>query len=522
MVLIFRTKLIAWGVLRVKVLYIPIDERPCNIQVVERIANTNNKIQLSLPPNEYLGNKKSAAHTEKIWDWINENAAEVNALILSIDMLIYGGLLPSRLHYLTENNISIWMKRLRSLRKKFPNLRIYASSLIMRTPRYSSSDEEPDYYEHWGREIFLQAYLIDKQKQESLSLKEKEQLKGIQHALPKEFVEDYETRRKFNLLVNQHILDLVKEEVIDFLVIPQDDSAEYGYTALDQKKVIAKRNQLRLFKQVLIYPGADEVGATLLTRVYNDINGYQPKIFPIWSSTLGPTLIPMYEDRPFAESMKSHVYAAGCQLIDDAFEADLILAYNVPGRVMQEAWDQPKRDVSYSSFRNLLMFVEEIKRYIDAGKQVIVADSAFANGGDGELITLLDEEKILDKLLSYKGWNTNCNTLGTTIAQGVIGLRSSAEEIVENVLYHLLDDYFYQARVRMDMVDHFLPMHELDYFDLKDKQSAVNKEKDRRLLQEFKEGIKHSFQSVQIEQLKTTAPWNRMFETGMDLKIKHM
>lgn len=505
-----------------KVLYIPIDERPCNTNVVQRIAKTGKDIQLLLPPNEYFGKKKNPAHTGKIWEWIINEATESDAIILSIDMLIYGGLLPSRLHYLTENKVVMWMERLRSLHKKFPKLRIYASNLIMRTPRYSSSDEEPDYYEDWGREIFLQAYLTDKQKKESLSLKEKEQLEEIQRTLPKEFVEDYETRRKFNSLVNLHILDLVKEGVISFLVIPQDDSAEYGYTALDQKSVIAKREQLRLFKQVLIYPGADEVGATLLARVYNDLNGYRPKVFSIWSSTLGPALIPMYEDRPFAESMKSHIYAAGCQLINNADEADLILAYNVPGRVMQEAWDQSERDVTYSSFRNTLMFVEEIKHYIDEGKQVIVADSAFANGGDGELITLLDEEESLDKLLSYKGWNTNCNTLGTTIAQGVIGLRGNTEKIVENIIYHLLDDYFYQAKIRMDMVAHFLPKYGLDYFDLKDKQSTINKEKDRRLLHEFKDEIKHSFKFVEIEQLKTEAPWNRMFETGLYLKIRHM
>ena len=35
-----------------------------------------------------------------------------------------------------------------------PNARIYAFALIMRCPKYSSADEEPDYYEFCGEEIF--------------------------------------------------------------------------------------------------------------------------------------------------------------------------------------------------------------------------------------------------------------------------------------------------------------------------------------------------------------------------------
>lgn len=502
-----------------EILYVPIDERPCNTHIVERIANTAEDIKLLLPPNEFFGNKKTPSDTEKIWEWINNEAVRSDAIILSIDMLVYGGLIPSRLHELTEDKAVKWMNRLRSLRKKYSNLPIYASNMIMRTPKYSSSDEEPDYYEDWGKEIYLQAYLHDKSRRVQLSAKEKDQLAEIQNKLPQNFVEDYEKRRQFNSMVNEYVLDLVKEGVISFLVIPQDDSAEFGYTAIDQKVIVSKREQLRLDKQVLIYPGADEVGATLLARVYNDVKGYQPKIYPIWSSTLGPTLIPMYEDRPFAESMKAHIYAAGCRMVERPEDADLVLAYNVPGRVMQEAWDQPERDVTYSSYRNMLLFVEQIKKYIEQGMHVIIADSAFANGGDSELVRLLDNEEILSKLLSYKGWNTNCNTLGTTISQGVIGQFGHSNKIQENIIYHLLDDFLYQTEIRMQMVSDYLPKHDLNYFDLKRKADIVNQERDKRLQNSFNKEFVHSFQHVKIEQLKTYAPWNRMFECGIDLKV---
>src|SRR5699024_11544091 len=105
------------------------------------------------------------------------------------------------------------MNRLKQLHKKNHELTIYASNLIMRTPRYSSSDEEPDYYEDWGREIFLQAYLEDKSRQNKLSDEEQSELNAIKNVLPEHFVRDYEVRRKFNLQVNHYILELVLEGV---------------------------------------------------------------------------------------------------------------------------------------------------------------------------------------------------------------------------------------------------------------------------------------------------------------------
>ncbi|PET69643.1 hypothetical protein COC52_07430 [Priestia megaterium] len=503
-----------------KIAYLPIDERPCNIDYIQMIARSSPEIELLIPDKSMLGEKKKAANTNRIWNWLFAAGESADAFIISIDMMIYGGLLPSRLHYLTKDAGATCIERLRILHKTYPDTPIYASNLIMRTPKYSSSDEEPDYYEEWGRELFLNAYLQDKKAREKLSQSEEQELKAISAQLPKQYIEDYETRRIFNSMINVSMLNLLHEGVLTFLSIPQDDSSEFGYTAMDQKKVVEKREQLRLHKKVHMYPGADEVGATLLTRVYNDIKGITPKIYPIWSSTLGPSLIPLYEDRPYGESLKAHILAAGCQLVASADEADIILAYNTPGRVMQEAWEQAEKDITYTSFRNMLVFVGDIKKHIDSGKKVMVADSAYANGGDQELIILLDEEQVLDKLISYKGWNTNCNTLGTTICQGIIGLKGKVSTIQENLIYHLLDDYFYQAEVRKKLVDDFLPKYKLNYFDLKNREETINRIRDDMLYKSYHDTIIHSFGDMNLGKVSTYAPWNRMFECGMKLEFK--
>lgn len=503
-----------------KIAYLPIDERPCNVEYVERIARSAKDVDLLLPDKSLFGNKKMAADTERLWEWVHTVAPKVDAMILSMDMLIYGGLLPSRIHYMPEKSGDKWFGRLREFKTKYPGVEIYASNLIMRTPKYSSSDEEPYYYEEWGRDLFLRSFFQDKQKRSELTDEEVLQLAEIQHKLPTKYINDYETRRKFNLNINLQVLELVHEGVLQFLSVPQDDSAEYGYTAIDQKSVAQLRNDLRLYKEVQIYPGADEVGATLLSRAYNNFKGICPNIYLIWSSTLGPQLIPKYEDRPFGESLKAHVQAAGCKLVNSEKSADLILAYNTPGRIMQESWDQNKKDVTYTSFRNMLSFVEQITTFILSGKKVIIADSAFTNGGDLELIELLDASNVLDKVISYKGWNTNCNTLGTTICQGILGIDGKEDIIQENIVYHLIDDYFYQAVVRSEMVSNLLPQYNLTYFDLKDKAEVVNIERNKRLMKRYNETIRHSFKGIILENVHSSAPWNRMFECGLSLQLK--
>lgn len=76
-------------------------------------------------------------------------------------------------------------------------------------------------------------------------------------------LKDYLDRRAFNGSFNIRTLDLVEDGTIDFLIIPQDDSAKYGYTAMDQKTVRAKIDEKVLNDRVILYPGADELGMVL-------------------------------------------------------------------------------------------------------------------------------------------------------------------------------------------------------------------------------------------------------------------
>lgn len=490
------------------ILFLPLDERPCNYIYPQMIASSNTSIHLTMPPLDILSHKKEAASFEKIKEYLLSESDKQEALVISLDMLLYGGLLPSRIHHLTKENLKNRLHVLKDIKEKNPQIKIYAFECIMRCPQYNSSEEEPDYYEKYGYSLFKKKYLEDKQERETITAEQEEEKN--QFIIPKEILKDYEERRHINCDMNKETLKYLEEDIIDFLVIPQDDSSPFGYTAIDQKAILNEIHEKHLDFKVMVYPGADEVGLSLMTRAYNDFYHLHPKIYPFYASVLGPTIVPLYEDRPMLESLKSHILVTGAQLVTDETKANMILAINCPGKVMQESFDK-KKDVSYSSYRQLMSFVERIKEYIQEGKCVGVIDSAYANGGDDELICYLDHYHLLEELNGYAGWNTNCNTTGTVLSEIQLGMIHAP-----NTVYRLIEDVFYQAKVRQEIISEFLPERGLSYYDFKDQEEAVEKEIGEKLLKEY--CTLHISHKYPISSIEVTMPWHRMFEIGMKLK----
>jgi hypothetical protein len=490
-----------------KTLLLPLDERPCNRLFPQLISQSSHNIELLVPDKSVLGDKKRPADTAMISQFLRDHVHDCTNVIISVDTLVYGGLIPSRLHYLTKEEAFQRLEVLKELKSLNNNVKIYAFNCIMRTPQYDSSDEEPDYYAEHGFALFRRKYLLDYQERHGLSEAEITELAAID--VPEDVIADYEKRRDFNTDVNLEVIDYLGRGIIDFLVIPQDDSSPYGYTALSQKRVTHAIQEKKLDFKAMVYPGADEVALSLLTRAYHEFCGFEPTFYPYYASVLGPTIVPLYEDRPMAESLKAHLRVCRAKLALHPDKADFILAINSPGRAVQDTYDEAF-DISYGSYRNLLDFCYQIRDFIAAGKKVALCDSAFCNGGDFQLIRYLDELDVLDKLCSYAGWNTNCNSLGTVLAQACFGSN------LPNLLYRIIEDVCYQADVRHDIINHDLEKLGVKDDDVAAKLGEVEaliKEKLERCYSSLKISKKHP---VKIKDVYL--PWQRMFEIGMEIE----
>ena len=121
-----------------KVLYIPLDDRPVNIDLVIQLANLRG-LEIKTPKSEDLGFFLKEGNVEAIVNWLN--CEEGDALIISLDMFLYGGLIASRTDKRPYNDAMKILNNLREYKKYKSKLKIYAFSNIMRLSISLSSDE---------------------------------------------------------------------------------------------------------------------------------------------------------------------------------------------------------------------------------------------------------------------------------------------------------------------------------------------------------------------------------------------
>jgi len=511
-------------------IYVPLDERPCNAVYPVQIASAT-EYDILTPPPELLGRKKQPADSDRLASWLLERAASAERLILSIDMIVYGGIVPSRLHSMSYEQCAERLSILSECKRLNPRLKVYAFNLIMRAPAYSSSEEEPDYYADYGAELARGGWLDDKLQRDGLADAELEEKERIERKLPAEVREDFAGRRRTNAAVNRLSVDLTRDGIIDFLIIPLDDNAKYGYTSQEQRKLLQEIERQRLMDRVHMYPGADEIGCTLFARVFCELKDYRPEVFIRHSSTGGPFVIPKYEDRSLGESLKSHLTAAGAFICEASAEADFVLMVNSPPvgayEMAETDSEYGKRHASYFSETGLREFAQAIRAYSDKGKVVALADVATCNGGDEPLLNLLSDSGLLPRLSAYAGWNTSGNSLGTVIAHAVVesyyrrpgSPRIEGREHRGKLFYwsRLLEDWGYQAVVRTDIVKNDLERMGGSYFaisHIQDEVVSLVREKLESFWTRNAAGLNPERMRIRDVRL----PWNRMFEVGFELE----
>lgn len=496
-----------------KIVLLPLDERPCNYQFPFKLFNSKD---LSIVRPEKMGFKKTPADTNYLREFLLNETINADCLIVSIDTLLYGGLIPSRIHHFNEETLLQQLDTIKQIRKKNPSIIIYACSEIMRCPTYSNSDEEPDYYDICGAEIHKIGSILHKKQLGIIPEDDNTELDELKKIAKPEYLNDFVNRRAVNLNINLACIDLAKENYIDYLIIPQDDSAEYGFTALDQIKVRDKISKEFLHTKVSVYPGADEIALTLLSRYVNKIHNKRPKVFVKYNSNMAPFVIPPYEDRTIAETIKWHLLSAGCEQVYSKNEADFILALNAPANKITESIYQPITNKDYSVERNLSEFAVYIKNCIDDGIPVTICDTAYMNGADLELVGLLNHMKLLMQVAGYSGWNTHANSLGTAIAEGVHYLYNKNNDAHKDFLaLRYVEDAGYCSHVRKLVAETKLDKLGFNYFNVKESKGIVS----QIVKEELRLFIDNNLTTIsdQIILDNVYMPWCRMFEVGIDL-----
>lgn len=393
---------------------------------------------------------------------------------MALDTLAWGGLVPSRQ---SGNDLAAALARLETLARlklAHPELKLMAYSSIQRVSRDNDDGEEPAYFKQLGSRIFRRSELEHRAVAGALEGDEVAELETLRREVPEAVWNDQLAIRERTLEVNLSAIELVERGVIDTLVLNQDDTTVWGINVMNRQRLEREVRSRRLGERVFVYPGADEVSQVLIARLAAQVHGRRPLAGVIYSSRGGESVQTGYEDRPLGDLITVHLRAAGAVQAPGTVSPDWWLAVNSPSRsqgqgglsyalehgelhAAEREWIERSEANVIGLNRSLESFHDALEVLLASGARVSVADVAYVNGGDDELLSALAAAGTLELLAGYGGWNTAGNSLGSAVALGCIAALTggpvsvspqlSAEHDLA-VAARFVDDWLYQARVR--------------------------------------------------------------------------
>lgn len=503
-----------------KILFIPHDDRPISyhqtVDVVEQVG-----YEMLLPPKELLSNATNMGHPDELWAWLFENAPSVNSAVIASDSMLYGGLIPSRKHEVSEEVLNARLMKFEQLKEKNPNLQIYVFDSLMRTPYmgYKGNIEEPEYHAVYGGDIFQYTRLLDKKEISKLNKDEEFYLESYKKKIPEDVWKDWIGRRDKNVNATKNLMDYTRDGVIDYLILGRDDNAPISQTHRENREILAYAEKNNLPKtKFQSMPGIDEFNILLLTRAINDMNNEIPFVHVQYNKGKGGDTVPAYSDEKISESIKASITIAGGILVPDPKRADVVLLVNTDkdgktGDNVYESFTYPEGGEFIPNLKptaNTKYFAKLVEECVGKNYPVVVADICLANGSDNALMEILRKKDLLFKLQAYSGWNTATNSTGFAIGTGMLAKKMTPESKKRVLSTRYLDDWAYQANVRPEVIkEGYAKFGSLDfYFNLDGDKLAWAENRNTELMREF---AKKNFPQIK-NNFTVKNPWIRMFE----------
>lgn len=516
--------------------FLPMDSRPCSNDFVLKIARIAG-YELISPPFEWYENFMAESDEEKMAQWLLEAAEKSEYLIVSIDMLLYGGLVTSMRHHLGVEPALTRLELLRKIRRKYPDIKLYAAAALHGSSNSAYTPEEMIHrsdclsYSQLSHKIFL--YNRDKDKAE---------LAKLMKVINREALDDYLMVRERCQQVCLVMADMAAEGVIDFISYGVNDCSVYGLHRIREQDLVARIFDRMIPNKAVVYTGTDEQCQVLLARAMLDHQKKSLRFFPRYSCCQGESNVPMFDDSPLGDNLRLQAFAAGCVIVDAPQEADAIFMVNTPCQ-SSEDYRVPLEHARHYFLpepkHNLWDFISAINYYLKTGRRVAVADVAFANGCDIGLVRFLKKEVDIPALTCFSGWNTSSNTFGTALAHTVARIlyEESQTQAYESEIAHFefllerfADECFYQVVVRPqtnELVENRGSTVLNFGSQLKEEVNTLTREKLTELVETFFKGhfcghnLTGSFEQRKIDTMNLTIkhPWTRTFEVWTDAKF---
>jgi hypothetical protein len=429
-----------------RIVALPVDGRPVvRAQVQQLVACAG--WELRVPAVSTLGHFREPADRDGLSAWLRAEAAQASGVVLSLDMLLYGGLVPSRFIEDSLASLQARLSLLAELKAQHPRLPVYAFVATMRLSNNNVADEEKLYWAEHGKHIWQWSFHSDRAGQTG-SAQSAELARAAAARIPEHIQADYRATRQRNFTLTLAALQAVQDGLIDRLVLPQDDTAEYGFNIAERRELQNRVHAAGLLDKVLIYPGADEVLHTLCAHLVQRLDNKPPLRVAVAYSDPDHVgqLHALYEDRPLTESVQHQIQAIGGVQVDMQEAADVLLAVHTQGSE-QGDWAMQKPLPERPGVQP--NWWAQWKAAGQRQQPVALVDLAYANGGDPWLLA-----QALPPFFTYAGWNTASNSLGSALAHAALAHAAPAQDAWHSAAsdhvraLRLLEDGLYQAMLR--------------------------------------------------------------------------
>jgi hypothetical protein len=495
-----------------KVLLLPLDDRPVTYLLPKLVAQAAG-IDCVIPPRKLMGTLQSPAQPEEIASWMEAEITKENpdVLLLCLDTLLYGGLIPSRRSNETQGVIAKRAEYLRNWSKAGDKHRaIYAQASIMRISDNYDNVEEKEYWAKYGKEIFSwseKMHLLAEGKElaaQSLAVAEVK--------IPPAIRQDYLDTRMRNFKVNSLLVDYVEKSIIDYLAFSLDDSGTYGLNVMEKDRLLKLAASRNLQNAINCYAGADEVLCTLIARHLIAAAGVEPKIVVAFSPAEAANCKSRYEGQLIGDTLQQHLNALGLtQAKTPADKANfLVIVHGSAGQQGDHIFSPGGSDMRRVNTE------QAVKQTIRALEMValpcVICDVAYANGADPVLVdALMQRPDLMRKVWAYAGWNTSGNTIGSALALAVASWYANytakhggkqngkCQEALRSALFvRLADDWAYQTKVRTQLKGPLEPK------ELHGQMAPY--------VEKIAQAIEYGPKKIAFRH-----PWNRTFEIEIDL-----
>ena len=416
--------------------FLPLDTRPCTYDFPIELAQIYGA-KILYPDRNILANFRDEPNMDKIRSWLVETSDKCNALVVSIEQLVYGGLIQAREAKINADEFDKALNLLRDIKKKHPDMPIYISNVLMRT---STSAFDADSLKWWQKiSEYSNAYY---RSMTSKNTDAKLELAKLENEIPKKVLDTFLRSRKLNHELNLKCIQLVSDGIADYLQICQEDSTAEGMQCFEQKELMETIFKNGCANKISMANGTDEAGSEILMRALCS-QGSSAKIVWLGENT---NFTAKYEDRPFVENLNAHMKALN---IKNASDSQNVICIFTPKK--------EQGDYALNSFEGYQAYTDDeidnmaqiIYEFIAQGKHIFLLDVESANGGNPIFLTSLAKKIPILNLYGYSAWNTASNSLGTLLAQLFAG---NGENSVANKNFtaeRIIDDCVYQSTVRI-------------------------------------------------------------------------